>query len=84
MDAVNFSEFRSHLKTYLDKVGEDHTPLLIMRPQGIPAVLISLDDFHGYEETAYLMSSPANAKRLAESIASTEYLDHDLIEVDDE
>jgi antitoxin YefM len=44
--------------------------MLITRDRGKPtAVLISLEDFASYEETAHLLSSPRNAERLAESIA---------------
>jgi len=56
----------------LDKVNEDHKPLLITRQNGKPAVVMSLDDFHAYEETAYLMASPKNAERLNQAIAEVE------------
>ena len=35
-------------------------------------VMLSLEDFEALEETAYLLRSPANAKRLLESIHSLE------------
>jgi antitoxin YefM len=41
-------------------------------PTGKPAVIMSLEDFKSYEETAYLMSSPKNARRLNQSIAKIE------------
>jgi antitoxin YefM len=42
---------------------------MITRQNGKPAVLISLEDFKSYEETAYLMASPKNAMRLNQAIA---------------
>ena len=72
MDSINYSEFRSHLAGTLDKVNDDHVPMLITRRNGKPAVLISLDDFKSYEETAYLMASPKNAERINEAIAEVE------------
>lgn len=72
MDSISYSEFRSHLAGILDKVNDDHVPMLITRRNGKPAVLISLDDFKSYEETAYLMASPKNAERLNEAIAEVE------------
>jgi antitoxin YefM len=45
---------------------------MITRQNGKPAVLISLDDFKAYEETAYLMASPKNAARLNQAIADIE------------
>jgi antitoxin YefM len=72
MDTLSYSAFRSNLAHILDKVNEDHTPVLITRQNGKPAVVISLDDFHAYEETAYLMASPKNAQRMNQAIAEVE------------
>jgi len=72
MDTLSYSVFRSQLSSALDKVNNDHVPILITRQNGKPAVLISLDDFKSYEETAYLMASPKNAARLNQAIADIE------------
>ena len=83
MDSMSYSYFRSHLAGTLDKVNDDHVPVLITRRKGKPAVVISLEDFKSYEETAYLMASPENAKRLNEAIAEIEAgktIQKDLIE----
>lgn len=69
MDAINYSAFRSNLARVLDKVNDDHKPVLVTRQNGKPAVVISLEDFQSYEETAYLMASPKNAERLNQAIA---------------
>lgn len=83
MDTMSYSAFRNHLAETLDKVNEDHKPLLITRQNGKPAVVMSLDDFHVYEETAYLMASPINAERLNQAIAEVnagQTVQHDLID----
>ncbi len=83
MDTISYSAFRNHLASTLDKVNEDHVPILITRQNGKPAVVMSLEDFKSYEETAYLMASPVNAARLSEAIAEIEAgkaTRHDLIE----
>jgi len=72
MDAISYSAFRSNLARTLDKVNEDHKPMLITRQNGKPAVVMSLEDFQAYEETAYLMASPENAARLNQAIAEVE------------
>ncbi|MDZ7924743.1 MAG: type II toxin-antitoxin system prevent-host-death family antitoxin [Marinagarivorans sp.] len=72
MDTISYSAFRTQLAGMLDKVNDDHKPILITRQNGKPAVLISLEDFHAYEETAYLMASPKNASRLNQAIAEVE------------
>ncbi|MDZ7853017.1 MAG: type II toxin-antitoxin system prevent-host-death family antitoxin [Halomonas sp.] len=83
MDTVTYSHFRSHLAKVLDRVNDDHMPVLITRQNGKPAIVMSVEDFKSYEETAYLMASPRNAQRLNEAIAEVERGDaseHDLIE----
>lgn len=83
METMSYSSFRNNLAKTLDKVNEDHAPVLVTRQNGKPAVLVSLEDFQSYEETAYLMASPANAERLNEAIAQIEAdkaIEHGLIE----
>jgi len=72
MDIVNYSSLRNNLASVLDKVNDDHAPVVITRQNGKAAVIISLEDFKSYEETAYLMSSVKNAKRLNASVAQLE------------
>ncbi len=72
MDAMSYSAFRTNLAKTIDKVNEDHKPILITRQNGKPAVLISLEDFQSYEEMSYLMASPKNAERLNEAISQIE------------
>lgn len=72
MNIISYSSFRSHLANVLDQVNEDHTPIIITRRNGQSAVLMSMEDFKGYEETAYLMANPANAYRLTASILEAE------------
>jgi antitoxin YefM len=72
MDHVNYSFFRSNLSSVLDKVNNDHEPIIITRQNAKPAVVISLEDFNSYEETAYLMASPKNKTRLNRAIQEIE------------
>jgi antitoxin YefM len=68
VDAISYSLARATLAKAMDKVCEDHEPLIITR-QGSPSVvLISLEDYESMDEAAYLHRSPANAKRLSDSI----------------
>ena len=72
MDTMSYSLFRSNLASTLDKVNDDHKPVLITRQNGKPAIVMSLEDFKAYEDTAYLMASPKNAERLNQAIAEVE------------
>lgn len=69
MNTLNYSVLENNLADVLDKVNDDHAPVIIKRQNGKEAVIISLEDFKSYEETFYLMASPRNAQRLHEAIA---------------
>jgi antitoxin YefM len=68
MEIVSYTAFRQNLASFMDKVNDDHLPVLITRQHAAPAILISLEDFKAFEETAYLMQSPRNAERLQRSV----------------
>ena len=72
MDVMTYSTFRSNLASTLDRVNDNHKPVMITRQNGKPAVVMSLEDFNSYKETAYLMASPKNAQRLNDAIAQME------------
>ncbi len=83
METISYSQFRTNLAKTLDKVNEDHAPVMVTRQNGQAAVLLSLEDFQSYEETAYLMANPENARRLNEAVAQIEAgqgTEHELIE----
>jgi antitoxin YefM len=56
----------------IDQVCDHHDPVIIMRPQQPSAVLLSLEDYESLTETAYLLKSRNNAKRIFEAIAELE------------
>lgn len=70
MRAVSYSEARQNLSTTMIQTVEDKTPVLITRQNGESCVLMSLDEYNSLEETAYLMRSPKNARRIMDSIES--------------
>ncbi|MEO0443056.1 MAG: type II toxin-antitoxin system prevent-host-death family antitoxin [Pseudomonadota bacterium] len=72
MDTLSYSSFPNQLAGVLDKVNDDHKPVIITRQNGKPAVVMSLEDYQDYEETAYLMASPKNAERLNQAIVDVE------------
>jgi antitoxin YefM len=64
MDAITYTEARNHLAETMDRVSEDHEPIIITRRNGRNVVLMSLEDFNAWQETEYLLRSPANAADL--------------------
>ena len=72
MDAVSYSELRQNLKRFMDKVYNDHDPLIITRKNNENLVLISIDEYNSLMETNYLLSNEANAEHLKKSIEQYE------------
>lgn len=68
MELITDTILKNNLSETLDRVNMDHIPIIVTRENGKPVVLISLEDFNAYEETAYLMSSANNAQRLNKAI----------------
>lgn len=72
MNTITYSEVRAKLAETMEKVCDDHAPMIVTRKNSRSVVMISLDDYQALEETAYLLRSPKNAKRLLASIAELE------------
>jgi antitoxin YefM len=72
MDAMTYSQARSNLAKTMDKVCDDHSPVIITRKNQRSVVMMSLEDYVALEETAFLLRSPQNTQRLIESIAELE------------
>jgi len=68
MIAVNFTEFRTDLKKFLDEVEDNNETLIIKRKSGKGTVLLSIDEYNSLLETVHLLKSKANSNRLFESI----------------
>jgi antitoxin YefM len=70
MTAMTYTAARENLASTMDRVCADHDPVIITRNRDQAVVMLSLDDYESLQETAYLLRSPANAKRLIASIES--------------
>ena len=68
MTAITYTAARETLASTMDRVCSDHDPVIIIRKRDQAVVMISLEDYESLEETAYLLRSPANARRLMASI----------------
>lgn len=69
MDAITYSTARANLASTMDRVCEDHAPMIITRGGERSVVMLSLEDYQALEETAYLLRNPANARRLLSSVS---------------
>lgn len=68
MDTITYTAARGNLAKTMKKVCDDHSPVIITRKSSKPVVMMSLEDFQALEETAYLLRSPKNTRRLIDSI----------------
>lgn len=83
MDAISYSTARANLAKTMERVCNDHSPIIITRKSESPVVMLSLKDYQAMKETTYLLRSPANARHLLESIAELESgqcAEHELFE----
>ncbi len=72
MEITNYTSFRQSLKSYLDKVFNNHTPLFVTRAKGEDVVVMSKADYDSMQETFYLLKSPKNALRLDQGLKDYE------------
>ena len=82
METVNYTDFRSNLKHWFDKVVNDVSDIIINRKSGKDLVLISLDEYNSLKETTYLLTG-LNRDILLNSIKELETakgVQKDLIE----
>ncbi len=72
MKAITYTAARQNLAKTMEQVCRDHSPVIITRKTGDSVVILSLEDYTALEETAYLLRSPKNTRRLVESITQLE------------
>lgn len=72
MESISYTAARSNLAKTMDQVCSDHAPVAITRKGQGAVVMISMEDYQALQETAYLLRSPQNARRLIESVSELE------------
>lgn len=72
MSTISYTTARENLAETMDRVCDDHQPVVITRQKQRSVVLLSLDDYEALNETAHLLRSPNNARRL---LAATQQLE---------
>ena len=70
MEAISYSNARARFAKIIDQVNRDRDGVIITRQNGSSAVLMSLEDYESWQETLHLLRSPANARRLLDSVAA--------------
>ena len=83
MNIVTINEAKRNLDSLIQKVFSDAEPAIITTDSGQQIVLLPLDEYNAWKETAYLLSNPANAEHLRKSIAEAQAgytSEHELLE----
>ena len=70
MKSITYTEARENLANTINRVCEDNAPLIITRKREQAVVMLSLSEYESLQETAHLLRSPANAKRLLDCLDS--------------
>lgn len=68
MIAVNYSNVRANLKTYMDKTRDDYETIIITSKNG-NVVMISEEEYNNLIENLFIMNNPAMRAHLDKSIA---------------
>ena len=69
MNAVTLNDAKHNLERLITRAIVDAEPTIICTDDGQKVVFMSLDEFNSWQETLYLLSNPANAAHLRQSIA---------------
>lgn len=83
MDAVTYTYVRNNFAGTMNRVCDDHAPIIITRQNQKPVVMLSLEDYNAIEETLYLLRSPKNAARLIKAMEDLEqgkFFEKELVE----
>ena len=68
MKSITYTAARENLASTVNRVCEDHAAVVITKNRDQSVVMLSLKEYESLQETAYLLRSPANAKRLIEAM----------------
>lgn len=70
MDTVSVNQFRDKLKSFVEQVVTNHTPLKVTRRAGEAFVVMSADDWEREQETLYVLQNTSLMKQIADSMAT--------------
>lgn len=69
MQAITYATAQAQLADTMAQVCDDREPVIITRDTAPAVVMLALDDYNALAETAHLLRSRANARRLFDAIA---------------
>ena len=87
MLAINYTNLRDNMKSYMDKVTDDYETMIVTRKNNKNVVMMSEEAYNNLMENIHVMGNKANYDWLMESKAQLEkenFASHTLVEAADE
>ena len=87
MLAVNYTNLRDNMKTYMDKVTDDYETMIVTRKNNKNVVMMSEEAYNNLMENIHVMGNKTNYDWLMESKTQLEngnFSSHTLIEVSED
>jgi len=85
IDVITYTALRENLADVMEEVCDAGSHVIVTRQNARPVVVMSYEEFRGWEETVHLLGNPANAERLLASIAEADagnLSEHELPDLD--
>lgn len=83
MITATYTELRSNLKKYLDRVVKDSDNVIVNRGSGSAVVIMSLEEFEAMQETAYIMSQPDLVEAIRQGDEDIRNGNYEIVDVDE-
>ena len=69
MNTISMNQAQTNFQDVVHRVLHELTPTIVMAENGESVVMLPLNEYNAWKETLYLLSTPANASHLRQSIA---------------
>jgi antitoxin YefM len=82
MSTITYSTARDHLAEVWDKTVSTREPVIVSRRGAESIVMLPLEEWEGLQETAHLLRSPANARRLLAALNRLDSGEGDILSME--
>ena len=83
MITATYTELRSNLKGYLDRVVKDSDNVIVNRGNGSAVVIMSMEEYESMVETAYIMSQPDLVDAIRQGDENVKNGNYEIVNVDE-
>ena len=83
MITATYTDLRSNLKEYLDRVVKDSDSVIVNRGGGSAVVIMSLEEYESMVETAYIMSQPDLVDAIRQGDEDVKSGNYEVVNVDE-